>query len=80
LKDKKLKAFEWKSILKFLACEGEKAKAKVYRNRWLFLFQTIGKNLPTISKSKKTDSLRHKQKSKKYKRKTTEEDAFSPSV
>jgi len=53
LKDKKLKAFEWKSILKFLACEGEKAKAKVYRNRWLILFQTIGKNLPTISKKQK---------------------------
>ena len=38
LKDEKLQAFEWKSILKFLACEGEKEKAKACRNRWLFYF------------------------------------------
>ncbi len=36
LKDKKLKAFEWKSILKFLA-KCEKEKAKVCRDRWLFV-------------------------------------------
>ena len=46
MKDKKLKAFEWKSILKFLACEGEKAKAKVYRNRWLFFIPDYRKKPP----------------------------------
>jgi len=35
LKDGKLKALRWKSILKFLA-KCEKAKAKACRSRWLF--------------------------------------------
>jgi hypothetical protein len=59
LKDKKLKAFEWKSILKFLACEGEKAKAKVYRNRWLFFIPDYRKkppyNLQEVKKAKERD-------------------------
>ena len=38
LKDEKLQAFARKSILGFLACEGEKEKAKACRNRWLFYF------------------------------------------
>ncbi len=48
LKDEKLKAFEWKSILKFLTWEGEKEKAKVCRNRWLFCFPTNFWNFPFI--------------------------------